>query len=275
MNNVLGILVLYKCLLEDSLTFTTLQRSLLHANSTLDLIIYDNSPCPSYNRSKFILGQIRITYLSDIENGGVSKAYNFAGRYAKELNKDWILVFDQDTSFPENAIMMYSNTINQNLQNEIVAPILKSEYGFLSPSKYFLFRASLSKKYLLGVNDFKYKTLLNSGLLISMKIFEEVGGYNEKIPLDFSDTEFIARVKKIIKTFYLINVTCNHSISTNDKDKTKVLKRFEFYCDGMHVYARTSKGRVLIYFWSILRTFKLTIQYKDFSFVRIFLKKIF
>lgn len=276
MECVIGILVLYKCLLEDSLTFISLQKSLHYANMNMDLIVYDNSPVSLNLKSEYIYGKLKINYIWDPSNGGVSKAYNKAFEYAKERNKNWILILDQDTLLPENAILIYSETINHNnIKHEIIAPVLYSDYGFMSPSKYFLFKASVSDKYTLGVNSFNNKTLLNSGLLISVKLFELTGGYNVNIPLDFSDTEFISRVKKIRKTFFLINVMCIHAISTYDNDKMKVLSRFKFYCKGMREYAQTSNGFLLIYGWAILRTLKLTFYYKDITFIRIFLNKKF
>ena len=47
------------------------------------------------------LDGFRIHYISDPTNPGVSKAYNVGFELARQLNKKWLLLLDQDTVFPD------------------------------------------------------------------------------------------------------------------------------------------------------------------------------
>src|ERR1700743_364915 len=98
---LLAVIVLNKTRLEDSKTFASLTACLKASSLQLDLLIYDNSP--EYNPDSVSgFPNWKITYMADTSNSGVSKAYNCAASLALASKKQWLLLFDQDTSFPLN-----------------------------------------------------------------------------------------------------------------------------------------------------------------------------
>lgn len=267
MNEVLAVLVLYKCKLEDSETFNSLAASLNRAGKSLDILVYDNSPVKHYSQSKFCIDNFYVYYISDTSNPGVSKAYNIGAALAKEKNKKWLLLLDQDTVFPLDAIKKYND--HQLKESVICAPILKSEYGVISPCRYKWGHGKALKHYVPGMNNFSNKSLLNSGLLVPLELFNAIGGYDERIPLDFSDHDFVERAIKITSVFFLSEIVCKHSLSAVDIDKNRVLFRFRSYLKGAKVCCMKGKSwgfRISV----MLRTLKLSVKYKSFDFLKMY-----
>lgn len=270
MEEVLAVLVLYKCSLKDSETFKSLNASLEVSSQYLTMLIYDNSPIKLYNESDFCIGNIEIHYISDPLNPGVSKAYNVGADYALKKNKKWILLLDQDTVFPGNAICSYMLHIKSQIL--IGAPLLLSAGNCISPCEYRCGRGTIWKKYETGITIFRGKSLLNSGMLIPLSLFFKVKGYNEKIELDFSDHYFVDKVKKENSYFNVLDIRCNHELSASDRDQKKNLFRFESYLKGAREYGKNIKGNILFKLIVFLRTLKLTLQYKTLSYWRIYFK---
>lgn len=269
LNDILGILVLYNSTLDDSDTIQSLNQSLEKNDFYLDMFVYDNSRSPKYLESKFIYKRMNIYYINDISNSGVSKAYNSGATYANYLGKKWILLLDQDTKFPENSFNEYLSAKN-NIDSEIkiIVPTLLFENNIYSPSGYYLYR-TIKCQCKTGVNFLIGKTLLNSGLFINLNLFIAVGGFNENIPLDFSDTSFIEKVKKSTNNFYLLTIKCSHNLSSDELDIYKIKERFKYYVQGTYFYAQErKKSKVLILFWVLLRTLKLSIRHSEIFFLR-------
>lgn len=264
MKEVLAVLVLYKCKLEDSQAFNSLCVSLECAGKILDILVYDNSPVAQYAEKKFCRKNISIDYISDPSNPGVSKAYNTAASLAKEKGKKWLLLLDQDTCFPLNAMEQYKVFIHQ--QEQIIgAPVLWTGTSCVSPCKFRWGRGKALKNYRIGKNSLKHRSLLNSGLIIPLDLFYKTEGYNEKIALDFSDHYFIKAVEKYAPYFCLLDILCVHDLSAQEFDKNKVHSRFIYYLLGALEYNK-EKHDIRLWLTILLRTFKLSFHFHSFIF---------
>lgn len=269
MNDILAVLVLYKCHLEDSDSFKSLNNSLEEANCGMDILVFDNSPFSSETRNEFVKGRMRVIYVNDISNPGVSAAYNKGAEVARSLGKKWLLLLDQDTYFPLDAIDRYKNCSFE--KNLIYAPMLVSGNVFLSPCRFILGRGEALKSCVTGMHLFKNESLLNSGLMISLDLFDRAGGYNERMPLDFSDHDFINRVKLYCNTFNVLDIKCTHSLSCEEQDLSKVLIRFKFYLVGAREYMRCH-GIFPILWVSLGRTVRLSLKFRSVMFFKYFFK---
>jgi len=267
MKNILGLLVLYESPLQESETFRSLNKSLVVLNERFDVLVYDNSPSPLYDKSFFSIGNFNVHYLSDITNPGVSKAYNTGAKLALAMDKKWMLLLDQDTVFPVNAVTIYMKYSN-DVVKMLGAPLLMSGNSVISPCNYRLGRGTALKT-VPNVGKMKLKglSLLNSGLIIPLSLYDSVGGYNEQIALDFSDHYFIDNVKKSMSEFCLLNIKCRHELSSSERNVRNALKRFEFYLKGAKEYSKNNNfiGISIIVF---LRTIKLSFNYRSFCFLR-------
>jgi len=228
----IGVVVLYNVRVEESVTINSLNKSLVFIDETMDLVVYDNSlESDRLSGTIFIYGGFRIHYFHDGSNPGISKAYNFAAQYGKELKKEWLLVLDQDTTFPLDSIEKYSFAIHENPEIKLIAPVLTLNNGKnVSPCRYFLKRGFALKRVLTGVNDLKKISLLNSGMLINLGAFSLVGGYNEKVRLDFCDFVFIEEFKKMYSFCFILDVKCVHDFADDNSDIEKLNGRYGNYC---------------------------------------------
>lgn len=268
-NIILVVVVLYKCKIEEAKSITCLSKSILHAGwGMTDLLIYDNSP--EYNLIRPTNNTFRFYYLSDYTNSGVSKAYNTAFDLAKKLGKKYILLLDQDTEIPISYCLDLSS-INDKIP--LIVPRLKCRGEIISPCKYKWGRGSILKEsdLLDGFNDLNCRNILNSGALISILLYEKVGGYDETVPLYFSDFNFFNRVRNYESTFFLLRTTFNHDMSSNDESDMKgFISRFRLYCDGAFKCYKSFWGISMMVINVILRTFKVSIKYRTLVFLQIF-----
>lgn len=272
--NISIVIVLYNTKLENSITFKSLNDCLKEENSSkIDLIIYDNSvDDQEIKHSDFPLWNI--TYVHDKSNPGVSKAYNEAAKIATASGKEWILLTDQDTEFPKNAISKYIESVNTYSDIKLFAPYLKSGEINFSPSKYYFSRGFIWEKPLIGIHSFKNKTLLNSGIFVNLSAFNSIGGYNEKVQLYFSDFEFVNRFKQKHDLFCLIDLVCKHELSDVVKiDESAAKKRFYYYCEGGYQSATSKLNFAQLFITIFLRSIKLSLKYKNFVFLKIFSKR--
>lgn len=269
--NIYGVVVLYKTYYKESISILTLANSLKNANiDSFDLLIYDNSP--SYNSSQTIntWNGINIEYIADYNNSGVSRAYNIAFEYAKKKQKEYLLLLDQDTKINSN----FFSCLNQNLgRYDLYFPYLESNNTIISPCKFILGRGiPLNKRELQpGTNLLHRRNFLNSCAIISISLFEKVHGFDENIPLYYSDFNFFNRVKKNgIKHYYQLNISCTHEMaSSDDSDISNFLPRFINYIQGAMKCYNSLGGKTMMAINIILRATKLGIRHRTLLFLKL------
>lgn len=273
LTNILFILVLYKIQLKESEAFTSLSNCLQESTFKVDIFIYDNSPSAILNIEDILHEKFNIHYFHDKTNPGVSKAYNQGFKLGQELNKQWLLLLDQDTIFPHNALLTYCKALQENHKFSLFAPILVSARGNIySPCNYFLKRGFPIQSIKVGPLRLINKSLLNSGLLINIELFEQVGGYNERLKLDFSDFDFIDRCQKIIDSVFIINTRCIHTLSSHEESLNAALNNFTRYCKGLTVYIQVNFDGFCLFCITLIRACKLSLKFRSMDFIKVFFK---
>ena len=268
-----GVIVLYNTRIEDSKTIFSLNNALQFNGEYLNVLIYDNSPERTEGRTNFEYKRLRIYYVHDSSNGGVSVAYNFGAKYAKNVfNAIWVLLLDQDTSFPIDIFSKFSNSIKKNPDIKLFAPILMTMNNVIfSPCKYYMGRGFPLKMVSSGISSFKNISPVNSGMLINLEQFSNAGMFNENVRLDFSDFQFIERFKRIESFFFIIDAIALQDFSNNETDINKLNKRFEFFCEGAKNSERLNVLDNLKYFIVVfMRATTLFLRTKKAIFFRTF-----
>lgn len=273
MEDVLAVLVLYKVKFEDCLTCKSLNNGLKAFHLKLDILVYDNTDCCIEEQSDFsCFENFNVIYKSDILNPGVSQAYNFGANYAVKNGKKWLLLLDQDTIFPIESIKLYLEAILMPNQASLICPVLYAGKYVVSPCRFFLHHGSISRKIEFGVTSFDGKMILNSGLMVQCCFFTQIGGYNNSIPLDFSDFYFIQNAKKSVDSFYVLPCLCEQNLSSFELDKNRILNRFKYYCLGMYEYRRKGFSYNFVLLWGFIRTFFLAYNFRELSFFKFFFR---
>lgn len=236
--------VLFNQNLENCNSF----KSLL--NSYDDVIIIDNSS------SKIIINEIvaknnKWKYVRYPSNPGLSFAYNYASKYALENGYNWMLISDQDTIFPEGAIDVYLSTLKENPDIKLFVPkvlVLAGTEKYMSPVRMIHYFTKLSTNCPSGIINPTSYGIINSGLLINISAFWEVGGYNEKVWLDFADFQFIERFGTKYNKACVINCECEQHFSNEVQTINQKLARFKYFCSSLKHYHPVNKAN---YFWII------------------------
>jgi len=273
-DDLFAVIVIYKAKLVQSETFVSLNASLKRMNAMMDVLVYDNSPEPQFNESQFQLENLKITYVHDPSNSGVSRAYNTGAKVAGTMNKKWFIFLDDDTEFHEDGVEKYIGSVNRNPGYDLFAPIMRMGDLLLSPSKYAWKRGFAPKEMSPGIASLLKFHPINSGVMISADLFKRSGGYNEKIRLDFSDFYFMDKLSKHIQSFVVMDIVMEHSLSgiENRNDTAKLLNGYVNYCIGGKISSESVSDYVQLFTVVFLRGLLLTYLCRDTKFLSVFLK---
>jgi len=264
---LLIVIVIYKKLIKE----LSILKSVNIIDENIDIFFYDNSP---KEQELLPLKEINFLYEHNTKNPGVSYAYNRGIQKAKELSKDAILILDQDTNFNMSYLDVYKKAYIKYRDTFLYAPIVGNN------SKTKIYSPAHLNNYVGKVvlyDDFIFKeqfsltgmSVINSGLMIPLKIFEETGLYNEKIKLDFSDIYFIEKYKKYKSEIILVDVHLKHSLSGDEgKNYEAELYRFMYYCNGAKEMSTALK--VSTYWVVFRRMLRLIQKYYTLKPVKIF-----
>lgn len=175
-----GIMITYNEL-PDS---TTINRAL---GSIGAFIIVDNSTDSQIIRKlDESIGQLeRVKIVHNRMNLGISRAINIGLKEAKNLGKKFVFILDGDArvnkEYFSECYRTWIKLEKQNIKVGIVCPIVMDEG--LVPSLNFS-------------NGFSYiKDAINSGIMTSVEVFEETGGFDEGLFVESADFSFTDRVR--------------------------------------------------------------------------------
>lgn len=265
-DKALIVLVLYQMKLSDTPAYQSLCGALEREGKQGQLFVHDNSaepqPLPSHARWE-------IHYRHDPANPGVSQAYNRAFHFAKARGKNWLLLADQDTVFPADIFGHYSEALRKNPDHGLFVPIVRDSRGVVSPLRTILGRGFRLRHVVSGNYGMKKLKFINSGLLISLPVFEEAKGYDERFPLDFSDFAFINRVSKISPDFFVINASCQHSLSSQETSSpASGLERFRLFCRSAVLFCKFLTPLPVLGWLVLPRAIKLSWKWRDLRFLK-------
>ena len=270
--DILFVLVLYKTKLERSLTYNALKRSLAATEFGIDMLVYDNSPA---NDGGDIVNdpKIKVNYIIDKANGGVSKAYNTGAELAVKMNKKWMMLLDQDTNFPAETITKYLEAIEKYPGEKLFAPMMMvNKQTIVSPCHFKFMRGFSVSSVTPGINSLKEYSVINCGICIDTVAFNANNGYNELIRLDFSDHDFIRRFRKVVgDRFIVIDLKVNHELSTTSKTSLDAdLVRFDYYLEGAKYFSSSFSDSLFLNINALLRSLKLSRAHGSFVFLKHF-----
>src|ERR1700761_9495191 len=101
---VLAVVVLYKRSLEQSETLVSLGAAFERHPEALEsfrVLVWDNSPTSLIHPTL----PFPFDYFHSTKNNGTSGGFNGAMELAEKLGIPWLLLLDQDTTFPEEFLL--------------------------------------------------------------------------------------------------------------------------------------------------------------------------
>jgi rhamnosyltransferase len=174
------------------------------------IFIIDNNSC---QKNKEILFQMaeKFNNIEIVLNGrnlGIACALNQGIKLSSESGFEWVVTLDQDSFFETNSLKQMfclARYLSQNHRVGIIAPTYQIKFLKVNQSFY---EAFFFNNVLVETQHGRYKNIfatMTSGNLIPIKVFEEVGNFDENFFIDYVDFEFCLRLNKfgyeIIQSF--------------------------------------------------------------------------
>ena len=169
------------------------------------LYIIDNS---KENNKKLAdsLNNLKAEYICNNKNLGIAKALNLACEKAANDNFEWLLTMDQDSSFDSNSIKSYFRTFEKMTKNNV---------GIISPRH--ILKNDIDK----SSNDnesVEIDHVMTSGNLLNLKIWEEIGKFDENLFIDEVDSEICFRIiESGYKVIQLNKIRMFHELGNLEK----------------------------------------------------------
>ena len=265
--DLLVVIVLFRKKPEQSDAFISIHSAIGDSSFFPSIFIYDNSPEAAAVNSQ------RITYIHDARNRGISRAYNEALTSASRQNKGWMLFLDQDTTVEKGLFKKFTDAVEASDGSVAFVPRMMDRKGQVSP---FYFRAGRGRRTKLRGERFALSSFrfINSGLLIRTSALINAGGYDETIPLDFSDISFGERLRKVTDHFEVVDIELNHSFSGTEKPPLEeALRRYHYFLTGAFGMGRNSGSSRLYLIRALMHASRLALRYKNFRFLKVFLQR--
>lgn len=181
MQNVAGVVILY---FPDE---TIVENITSYSDKLGKLYIIDNSP----QKTKLVQALSAnpgIMYVHDGENKGIAKRLNDAAKLAINDGFEWLLTMDQDSYFDKKNIDKYFNYVSNYKHKSMTAMFgVEFETQKTAPEK---------------PEEVSY--LITSGSMLNLRLFHEVGQFDEQLFIDEVDLEYCFRA--ITKGFSIIKL---------------------------------------------------------------------
>ena len=203
-----------------------------YTNQVEEIFVIDNSPEPDISRQEKI-NQIfpHMTYIANKENLGIAKGLNIACTHAIAQGYDWLLTMDQDSAFENftDYLDCFSTLSNKN------------NIAITSPN--------ISKKnvspYTKKCSHYNADATITSGSLLNLKLFNQIGQFEEKLFIDSVDVDYCFKAKKIgLKVLFFEKIFLKHTIGTKTLCKnlfTRKLKNIKQHTPSRVYYTIRNK----------------------------------
>lgn len=260
-SEMLAVIVLYNTRLEDSVTYTTLNASIKASSlsSSVGIVVYDNSSVSQVIDASL---SSNLVYVNDAENGGVSKAYNYALDLARQSESEWLLLLDQDSKLPPDFVNNCLSDLRLQQNNYSIAAIVPTVYcgsKLISPCKVgWGGKLFPIKSHNVRQPDCEI-TAINSGALVKVAFLNSIGGFNTEFWLDMLDHWLFHTIFVNGRGVALGKNSIDHILSVSDYStisKQRYINILEAECAFMNHY-KSSFNIALFKFRLIVRALKL------------------
>lgn len=196
-----GIVIWYNPDNENILNIET------YINYIEKLYIIDNSEKSNQKLVSKIQNK-KIKYIFNKGNLGIAKALNIGCEKAFNEGYEWILTMDQDSSFDRREIQRYFKVFRyiENKKTGIVSPnhILKNDFNGIDENKSLI----------------KTDNVMTSGNFLNLKIWKEIGKFDEKMFIDEVDSDICFKIiDEGYKILQLNKIKMFHELGNLEKRK--------------------------------------------------------
>ena len=155
-----------------------------------EVCIIDNSSTD--NSTQFDdVGTVR--YVPLLKNMGIAAAQNIGIKYFLNANFDYVIFSDQDSVMPTNIIKKLLHAYKIISTKEEIGAIGPVPINRNNKKKYTIENCIIEKTNIDSISYYITHHVMSSGSIIPLKNFREVGLYNDKLFIDFVESEWCWR----------------------------------------------------------------------------------
>lgn len=151
------------------------------------ILIVDNGSSPSAVAMLSLLEtkyRTQVTLILNEKNVGVAMALNQGMRWAQEHGYDWAITFDQD-SCPQNTLINVLCGVYRDIPDNNKIAVLGPNY--IDPHVGTVLRVPSTTRWI------EKKTLITSGSLLSLSVYDAIGPFRDDFFIDEVDHEYCLR----------------------------------------------------------------------------------
>lgn len=227
---MIGVVILYH---PDSVYL--IENIKTYINPLDTLLVYDNSESLNKELEEVVCAlSEKIIYKHFGQNQGIAKRLNQAIEYAVLKGQKHLLMMDQDSSFHSGDINKYLYHINENKLERVAQFGVNCQPAFT----------------LISNTPEKAISLITSGSVLVIDCIQQIGMFDEKLFIDFVDTEFSHRItNKGYINLQFTNILLNHNIGTKVEGRSLVTfkKSLRIIHSPIRVYYIIRNGLYLLY----------------------------
>lgn len=269
MQNSTILVCLYNKDINTSNTIQSLLRSVnLIKNATV--FIWDNSLTPLNIVSQDLLKRSfeNFKYKHTPENVVLSKVYNSVIDELEDSNA-YLMLFDDDSEITVSFFNKLKEQIDLNPSMNLFLPQIYSNSVLISPAKDYLIKTKLIKGLKNGILKAKNTTAINSGMVISNRVFKEGFRYDERLNFYGTDNFFMNQYASKNKELMVLDVKIEHDLSFNTsndiKNKIRIFK--EIKRANRIIYSRNVPEKGIVMANNLFVSLKLCLKYKSLAFL--------
>jgi glycosyltransferase involved in cell wall biosynthesis len=200
-----AVIVLYGLAPDESPAFRSLveaRKKLPTGGAAVPIVLWDNSP------SQQLPAHLpeNVWYHHDPRNPGLAAAYNQILALAASQHSQWLITLDQDSTVPSDYLLRMISAAHLSVfQPDIgaIAPQIAVDRKQLSPYCFAL--GAIPRWYRPGFcgipNDSVFA--FNSGAMLRVTALRQIGGYDLRFPLEYSDTAMFHKLHQHGKRVYI------------------------------------------------------------------------
>jgi len=224
-----AVIVLYGMPPKESPAFLSLieaRTKLTPPLGRVSVVLWDNSPFPN---QEALLAE-DVAYIHDPRNPGLAVAYSKSLEIAVQNGSNWLITLDQDTSVPPNYLVEMADAERRCSSCAVIGAIVPQiAVGTkrLSPN-YFLFGA-VPRWFRPGFRGVPMQPVsaFNSGAMVRTDVLEQIGGYDKRFPLDYSDAAMYRLLHEHGKRVYIDgDIQLQHEFSMTDMNRRMNVDRY-------------------------------------------------
>jgi rhamnosyltransferase len=230
------------------------------------LIIVDNTPEHMISDwSNLFVENQSVEWIHLNRNCGIAYAQNLGIKRAIDQGVAFVILSDQDTIFPEDYTSSMLQFYKSNPRREriaAIAPVYRNiNKGKIEPRVYFdgiLVRKDYSIRTCISVAN-----VISSGMFVPTSVFEIVGYNNERLFIDWVDTEWCWRaIRKGFEVIQVPDIVINHRLG--DFARKVFSKEISVHTSAVRRYFMLRNAIYLLFFEDLSIGMKLSLIHRIF-----------